>query len=358
MPSKSFRSYAADNPPWPPEPFNPSEVTWFRVWERQPRPYERPLPFHFYRTVGAGAGSSYANDYVTQYAWGNSPFAGDPIQEAINIALERLDDLLGDKASLGATVAEYQSSFDMISERALQLYHAVKRARRGDIRGAARGLNLKGLPTKVPTPIDGRKVSRKAGGTWLEYWFGWSPLIGDIHSAVKILGQDIDVPPTFRTRGRSSSSQDYTYTQSWGAQDVHYGDCKVDVLLQTKASISDANQKLASALGIVNPFEVAWELVPFSWLVDWFGNVGAFLHQFSWLDGVTLRDPFHTIVVEGKEGNYSRYNGNIWTYRGKTVIDVQRRLGLPDMKIRFAPLDRLSVTRAATSVSLLLQQLK
>lgn len=358
MPSKSFRSYAADNPPFPRVPFNPSEVVWFRSWERQPSPYERPLPFHFYKTVGAGAGSNYANDYVTQYVLGNTSFAGDPIQQAINSALERFDDLLGDKASLGATVAEYQDALDMISDRALQLYHAVKRAKRGDLLGAARGLSLKGRPTEVPKSIDGRKASRNAGGTWLEYWFGWSPLIGDIHSAVTILGKDIDAPPTLRARGRSSSSQDYTYWAPWGTQEVHYGDCKVEVLLQAKVSISDANQKLASDLGIVNPFEIAWELVPFSWLVDWFGNVGAFLHQFSWLDGVTLRDAFHTIAVDGKEGAFTRSNGEIWHYRGKTVFDVQRRLGLPDMKIRFVPLDRLSVTRAATSVSLLLQQLR
>jgi hypothetical protein len=54
------------------------------------------------------------------------------------------------------------------------------------------------------------------------------------------------------------------------------------------ARISNETLANASSIGILNPLQIAWELVPYSFVVDWFMPVGSFLETLTDTAGLTF----------------------------------------------------------------------
>jgi len=127
----------------------------YRKSYRQRKPYNLPLPFvsqgsrilkateGFHDTVVFGAGytpswcrAGFPNE---ESADGTSQFLS-AISGTQSAARERFNSKLRDTAEIGAAVAQYGQSVDMISNRALQIYRFTKALRRFDFPGAAREL--------------------------------------------------------------------------------------------------------------------------------------------------------------------------------------------------------------------------
>ena len=87
--------------------------------------------------------------------------------------------------------------------------------------------------------------------------------------------------------------------------------------------ISSPNSLKANQLGLVNPASVAWELIPFSFLVDWFLPVGKFLESYTDTVGMQLDNIQR---MERREANHiyvSTYSG---TNDKDQAFSVQRTL--------------------------------
>lgn len=144
--------------------------------------------------------------------------------------------------------------------------------------------------------------------TYLEYAFGWSPLIGDINDAIASLAR--------WNEGVVNSD----YVTAWGeARDVDetetdlfaYGLCRVDwtwrrdykvkYIFRGKVRAEVAHPTLGQHFGFrVEEFvPTAWELLPYSFLVDYFSNVGEVLVGWSYGSSL-LKWTNHTIVREAE----------------------------------------------------------
>lgn len=66
---------------------------------------------------------------------------------------------------------------------------------------------------------------------------------------------------------------DYTYKTSWS------GSYQARVQLGIVMRIPDTPQTQIARLSSLNPVSIAWELVPFSFVVDWFVNIGGYLRD-------------------------------------------------------------------------------
>lgn len=176
--------------------------------------------------------------------------------------------------NLGVAFAERNRTAQLVGDTAKQLVKSVRSLRRGDFPGAARALGL----TKPGRPR-GSSVPQR----WLELQYGWKPLLSDVYGSVNALAErdrrDWIVTGLGRTKEEIDTEKIYdpgeTSNPKWsGSAKGKYG-CyiRIDAIPENDLLLS------FSSLGLTNPLLIAWELVPFSFVADWFLPVGSFLES-------------------------------------------------------------------------------
>lgn len=126
---------------------------------------------------------------------------------------------------------------------------------------------------------------RMVGGTWLEYAFGWAPLLHDVQSAAEALAKfNGGFTPNLKVRGFGRHDAE-AYELDTGVG-TWYGDYvgKIRHSTQTKASVYGAMKTIVSTdaptfrgsfgLRARDVIPTIWELIPFSFVTDYFTNVG------------------------------------------------------------------------------------
>lgn len=139
----------------------------------------------------------------------------------------------------------------------------------------------------------GRKRSRKQAiaDKWLEYSFGVKPLINDILDAAEQAGRMAFHPPSVmvRSRGRSQSSGNYTLGSgslgplSWSYDRTDIETVEAKIYGKVSVQMTDGVPTLAGKLRLsLDDFiPTVWELIPYSFLVDYFVNVDDMLSALS-----------------------------------------------------------------------------
>lgn len=193
-------------------------------------------------------------------------------------------------AMLLVDLGESKKSYAMISARLKQLRDAYNGLKRGHWKRVASVLQIP--PSTVNRKYGGRRLQygrtsfkQSLANQWLELRFGWVPLMEDIFNSVEILQAPLDNYRSVAASGREpldSYSKDlYSLFQTTGYTRVGY-----------RANVRVTNPRLAEAnrLGLVNPASVAWELLPFSFVIDWFVDVGSVIGSLTDLAGVEVTD--------------------------------------------------------------------
>lgn len=128
--------------------------------------------------------------------------------------------------------------------------------------------------------------------TWLEYSFGWKPLISDIDSAIDEFYHSQWVRPIFTMVKGSAESVDKV-VDSEGGKSLGYGFwISWYNVLTRSASVKYYGTLRSVGNGISNnhlggfaPWEFVptiWELIPYSFLVDYFTNIGNIISSWSY----------------------------------------------------------------------------
>lgn len=115
-------------------------------------------------------------------------------------------------------------------------------------------------------------------------------MLGDIHNAVNRISDGYERGErgivTVKGSASSSSTDDVLFSVPgfytlWNFK--RYGDVKQSCLVRLDyvegSGVGSVGLRTASELGLLNPFELAWELLPGSFIADWFIPVGDFLSQ-------------------------------------------------------------------------------
>lgn len=324
---------------------------------KQKRPYKGyPLPYKLLKT------------FVTDFSLSETTpsgfypvlnyLPGDESSAAIayNKAYSKLQANLGDQSLWAVNLHEYRQSADMITRRASQLSRFVNRLNHFDVPGA-----WKALGAGIPSSGAVRRSQKGLANAFLEVHFGWVPLVQDIEGAVKTLTSD---PPFRQIVGKGSSSFDENHQSSTALEfssTSRHVSCKA--LISEFVRVSNPNLFLASQLGLVNPAGFVWETVPYSFVLDWFVNVGQVLNSYTDHFGLEITNSFRTSFQVDSfsfQGNFLLPADPRWyslTY-GLRGIAVERLTGpVPGPSLRITPFRGFSVVRGATAVSLLIQRL-
>lgn len=253
--------------------------------------------------------------------------------------------------NLAQVLAERQQTINLVANTAARLANAYRKIRRGH------------------NPFTGTATTGKASEVWLEYAYGWTPLLGDVHAAMDIA--QIAPPPI---KVRSSARDVRSYPNSVFAETVYYNGAFKSVYEQEKVhkysrsikatvTVSDPSVVFASQLGLTNPALLTWELLPYSFVVDWFVPIGNWLQMQQALLGISLSQRSTTdthIVVGSRKGTIIHLDKSKakWAYGSNQGTFFQREksrvLSVPSI-----PLPRvknpLGVSHALSAIALLRQ---
>lgn len=190
------------------------------------------------------------------------------------------------KVDLGVAFAERKATSRMLGDTARRLALAARDLQRGSFRDAARRLGIRGDPGKP------------RGSNWTNHWlqlqYGWKPLLSDVYGSCDALSkrEKSDWRVTAKASRRESTSKTYGPTNQGSTRNGDYSyACGVElrkgVFVRIDA-IPDNDLKMSlSSLGVTNPLLVAWELVPYSFVVDWAFPVGNWLSSLDAMLGYT-----------------------------------------------------------------------
>lgn len=290
---------------------------------------------------------------ATGWSSGNPPWWAGPR----NKAYEKFKaQVLGESTALGVFLAERTEGYNMVAKRISGLYRAYKSLRRGRFRDFCKELSVK--PKRKHRSVI-RTAAGEASGLWLEYWFGWSPAINDLWNISEVFAA---VPSPVQEHASSGQSLSFVSRKS-GSSSQDYGETTQQGLLicKTGGSLQVINEDMfiQSQLGLTNPLAVAWEIVPFSFVVDWFTNYGDVIQGISDFAGCKIQTPYTTMYarVHGDNVAGRRSNPASWWHYGYVHDRHVRSQGtIGPVATRPSWLNYgQSKTRAATAASLLTQ---
>lgn len=216
------------------------------------------------------------------------------------------------KTNITVFYAEARKVHNMMYDRFDRLIAAFRAFKRGDTGYLAKVLNIS--PGRVHN-------------TWLEYKFGWMPLIQDVVGAAEFFAQQFAVerPFQFTVRGKSFHGVNGKKNVLWTDLDrmggssgntqtfyeyTHTRECKVKIWLEISNLFTSTSQQL----GITNPLTAAWELLPWSFLIDYFIEIGNWLQAMTALNGLTVRKAMYSHNRTSKCTATERFSGSTVDY--------------------------------------------
>jgi hypothetical protein len=175
------------------------------------------------------------------------------------------------------------------------LYEAAKSV------GATRKSRGHVLSKKNRKPLSVDAVSNSI----LELQYGWRPLLSDVHGAAHTLANrlNVDWQTTYRVK---REKRIHEVVGSPGPSWVRQGRRLValKVVLKTRPTLS-------TQLHLNDPLSVAWEVLPWSFVADWFLPIGSYLSAVDTYRSFDYEFVLRTTVTEHKQDFLSVGNSSI-----------------------------------------------
>ena len=235
------------------------------------------------------------------------------------------------KVNVAVAYAEASKTSSLILDTARRVDRAYRAFRKGDLRGIAQNLNI--------TP-------RRLHKSWLEYKYGWMPLLMDVKGAAEFFAQQHVVrSPKFTVSARET----VTKTDTWSYTAATYGGGSphavnefisgfVEARVKIWCELSSPHLSEMQQLGLTNPALLAWELIPFSFVFDWFIQVGDWLTAMTAQQGVTIRRKMYSVTDSlgwtlNEAGTTTSDNSWSYTSGAKSYGGSRRRYvrSIPDL---------------------------
>lgn len=319
-----------------------------------PPPYSKPLPYSLKVGMVENISSPYfkkanlgANTYLSylSYNWGAS-LIGINIQSVHNRAYSEFLDKVREAPAIGTDLAEYKETLKLIATVGRALLHPLTTFGKLMQREAKQVYRHGGWKSAAEVPLV------LCPSAWLAWHFGVDPLIKDYYSLLRRLA---DQPKPLRVVAKKSQKGKFIYDKNGQFDNMNW---RVGAKLQADVLRTNENLSLWNDMGLVNPVAIAWELVPFSFVVDWFYPIGRYISSITDLLGYTVQNPQRVWRAQLEGIRAYRFpavvkaNEGTATYR---AFRMERYLDGPSMKLqRLRAPGKVSAVRGFTAISLLL----
>lgn len=274
---------------------------------------------------------------------------------------EFLNRIKDSRVNLAQAFAERHETARTIIDLAIKATRAIVALKHGHLTQAAEALFPKG------------SFRNGVADYWLCYQYGVRPLLMDIRGAMEAMAKDQDIQfDVIRSKTQAIPfQQKHDQMDSYGTIKSNLY-CSWDtfikgsVTVKYKASVYVANPGLQalSSLGLLNLESLAWELIPYSFVIDWVLPVGDYLSGLDALTGISVLRAHKTIYSKetitcvksfnGSAGGYSS-SGTCGRTTRRVCVDRTRLMSLPPPPLPNFSLNRINLKKVLSGLALLNQ---
>jgi hypothetical protein len=199
---------------------------------------------------------------------------------------ECLNKLSEGTIALGASIGEGKQTIEQIVTGTTSLIKAFAAIKRGNFKKAAKELGT--------AWTGGKNFSFRSA--WLALQYAWLPLMSDIYSGFDafIAGMRSKNAYIHAQRSVTKGYPDFprpAALTTWKYSGRTQTGCSVSLW----ATVEDEWLHLLESIGLTNPLAIAWELMPFSFVVDWLLPIGNFLQAITATLGLKFKAGSRTI---------------------------------------------------------------
>lgn len=200
------------------------------------------------------------------------------------------------QANLAQDFAQINQTVRLIGNTMNRIIGSIGALKRGNFPGAIQAL------------VDGTNYTRRLRNAkfsptsslarnWLELQYGWKPLLKDVdgsmRSTAQLIAQDRSIQLV-----RGSSNMNLQTRGLLSGLGGNPGEWEVNTRHSARIGfrykIDDHLKAYLAQTGFTNPINLAWEILPFSFVVDWFLPIGPYLETISSFDGLSFLDGYQT----------------------------------------------------------------
>lgn len=253
-----------------------------------------------YTAINGGKVATFPN--IEDVRWLPSVPLPDPSTHVINELNEKVKNT---QFETGVFLSELPETMRMLAKDANRILQAARAVRKGRFRLAAEHLSMpstpKGLKHGSPATV--------FADNWLKYNFGYKPIVNDMVDLAKAtcrsLSQDQYVflrhERTVELPYRKDKIAEHTIygPTGNGAIEVNViGTATVTVKAGYTIKVASKVASSLAELGLSNPLSVGWELLPFSFVADWFANFGQCIGHLDAWSGKSFVSGYKTHVTK------------------------------------------------------------
>lgn len=232
---------------------------------------------------GAGTVTGHAGSYVTNY---HGSFMAIPTPSSSDIDHVVIKALAAAKApdlDVLTFLAEFRQTASLLSNASKRIFRlaegVAKRVARREARRARRQRR----------PYDSKQALEDFFSAWLEVRYGWRPLLYDVQGFLKVLGHKNRSGIARRSSKHTVEIDDSTTFSgsipgavTWTGTKEQVGQHRFRAVVYHLSDMSPIG---------ANPVITAWEVLPYSFVVDWFIDVG------KWLQAISPRVGYNQLGV-------------------------------------------------------------
>jgi len=260
------------------------------------------------------------------------PVTSDARTRADDKAKQKLlDNIKGMSINVAQTVAERQQTMNTVTSAAKSIAGVLRGLKKGNFTEAAKALG-------ISPPKRGRRRFNKdfandsanaIGDGWLALQYGWKPLLMDVHGACEALAKAKNGTNAIYANSSGTAYKAWIEDKSiignppsgWSGTEVTLQQLNASLLVKYKVRYSKSSPQVSNlaSLGITNPALLTWELLPYSFVVDWFVPIGNWLSSLDATAGMSFQMGFSVSLSKVKQSSsrsrdFRRLNTNAVNY--------------------------------------------
>lgn len=235
--------------------------------------------------------------------------------EAVTKALNKLAD---QKINLGENLATSAQTARMLAGATKNLADFLMTVYRDR---SIRPYLLSSFKSLLKTGVD-----RKLADKYLEYIYGWKPLMSDIYALSQLAKGHATRSLLLSADGTSHQSGATKSSSYWGGSynstvflDPGIEDATVRCKLWAQIDPDWSGARSLNQLGLLNPASLIWELTPWSFVVDWLVPIGPVMSALSAPAGLIFIDGSLAVRTRTSIPYREQYYGDYYTVLSESL---------------------------------------